>query len=251
LRFSKYNNLLLKDIFVTKKIPECLSLIVNVIGLFGFIFNFLVWCNWIPGYEFKKLLANSVYPQVYLFPAQQIRLSPSFVDKAQNSQVERAHWSLKKYNIVAYQADGLEPTFTIPPSEGGIYQLEVKLKLLDEDKERSGRTNIYVVQDKPEKIKTASKATIKKGMSGLSDELLKAVQVHGGEVYEGSMKWKTIDSSQIGPASITIPENTELASFKGQAIIRAKGSGKNLLDYGTFPTALKDVPVIQGAELKK
>lgn len=207
----------------------------NVTGAIFVVGNFLIWMNLIPSYEFKRVPSKSVEPKIFLFPAQKIQLNPGFFDGTQVAQIEKAEWYLKKNGKEAYRTEGLQPTFSMPPTEGGIYQLEVKLKLLDEAADRTGVANIYVVQTEDKKtVTTKSKIVEKITSNRLSEELLKAAKSNGIEVYEGLSKWKTLPGAQIDSTSITIPENTEFASFNGQLMFRVRGDEKDLNKYNAI-----------------
>lgn len=214
----------------------------NITGAFFVVGNFLIWMNLVPSYEFKRVPSKSVEPKIFLFPAQKIQLNPGFFDGTQVAQIEKAEWYLKKNGKEAYRTEGLQPTFSMPPTEGGIYQLEVRLKLLDEATDRTGVANLYVVQSEDKKVVAKKSKIVEKITSNsLSEELLKEAKSNGIEVYEGLSKWKTLPGVQIDSTSITIPKNTEFTSFNGQLMFRVRGNEKDLNKYNVIATPAEAV----------
>ncbi|HTM64409.1 MAG TPA: hypothetical protein VL360_07915, partial [Gammaproteobacteria bacterium] len=107
--------------------------------------------NIMPYYRVKIFPVNTVNPTISLFPGQKIRLNFDSNSIISHSDINSAHWSLLKGRKTLFTEEGLEPTFTLPPTTGGSYQLKVTLNMSD-NTSLTGQTNFYVVQDLPKQV---------------------------------------------------------------------------------------------------
>jgi hypothetical protein len=202
------------------------------------IFNFCVWMNWIPGYEFKKLPKNIVEPQIQFFPGQRIRAYAAFVDGSQQMQISKANWLLSKHDTPIRTGENREQTFDLPP-ESGIYELSVTLRMDGETRDRHGAINIDIV-DIPVKENLIKKETKIPVESVLSPDFLDSARKYGIEVYRGKGEgWKQTADVKIESSSITIPQNTVLPNVNGQVLMRIKGEEQKFTGYSAFPTPIE------------
>lgn len=205
-------------------------MLYKIWGFISIIITSLVFFNWVPGYYVSWHRTNSVLPIVSVFPGQKIRLKLNFYEVLSDSEISSVKW-----DIGGLSADGLEPTFTLPPAKGGIYQLNVKVATFD-GKIRKGHGNLYVNQDEPVLIKfnNCSKITISKNDA---NQNLKESSNKGVEIYSGNGRWIEVQKASNTENSVTLSlnPNENIAVYGGRMFYRVKDLSNNLSGYGTAP----------------
>jgi len=224
-----------------------ISALLKAYGFIVIVWGLLSYVDLMPFYQIKLYKVNSVTPTISLFPGQKIRLDFDFHDALAQQDVASAIWYLVKDGKKLYGVNGLRPTITLPPAEGGIYQLEVFARM-DDDKTKSGKINLYVVQDKPEQITVPQAVQLTATIDNNSPEFLKKIQMSGAEVYSGEGKWTKVQtiSTSGNKAVIEVKPNEHISSFNNQLLIRAQDSFNDLNSYGSV-----EVPRMQFESLQK
>jgi hypothetical protein len=212
----------------------------NAIAILCVIFTFctviriiLIYFNLIPGYYVEWHKTDTIVPIVNLFPGQKIRFDLGFYDIVSEQDISSAKWEIMKAGK-HFEVDGRTPTFVLPPTKGGIYQLHVVATTLD-GKIRKGQANLYVVQDEPITIKLSTPTQVHLTAENTNQSLLKDIQSNGVEVYAGQDKWVKAQNINTVNNAVTfgLESNQSISAYEGQVLFRVQGSADKLKDYGS------------------
>lgn len=190
--------------------------------------------NWIPDYDFEGHRTNSITPIINLFPGQKVRLDIKPHGPFNEQNVKSAKWTITK-DSHHFDVDGLKPTIKLPPTTGGIYQLEVEANTLDGEIKK-GESTFYVVQDTPKTITFNTATQVKLALQNTSPPLLKAIQSEGLQIYSHN-QW--IDAKNVSATSnvltFTLEPNESISMYgdERQIFFRVKNEKTKLSSYDT------------------
>ncbi|MBX9587122.1 MAG: hypothetical protein K2X50_07665 [Gammaproteobacteria bacterium] len=203
-----------------------------------------IWLNLIPGYYLEWHRIDSLEPIINLFPGEQIGLDMEFYDSFPRKNISSASWKVIRGNDVIFNEDGLEPTFTLPPTEGGIYKLQVEATTIVGSK-RKGESAFYVIQDKPKTKRIHMSTSVKLTPQDTNPSLLKNIQSNGAEVYSGNGRWtaiKVLKTNDGVNLSFKPNEDISLYGDNNKLLFRSKNEINKLSSYGSahFPIKSPD-----------
>jgi hypothetical protein len=224
----------MKKVFIWLKDNLYFNGFIKIYGVVMLFWGLFSYFDLMPFYQVKLFKINSITPTVNLFPGQKIRLNFDFHQVIARQDINAANWQLLKDDKVLFEEKGLEPTISLPLTDGGIYQLRVNAKLIDETI-KTGQINLYVVQDIPKQVILLHSAEVNLTTENNTLQFLKNVQSNGAEVYVGNGQWAKVEigSSSENKVAVKFKPNEPVSSFNDEMLIRAQGSAKDLSNYGT------------------
>lgn len=200
------------------------------------IFFLLCYLNLVPGYQVRLIKTNTVTPTISLLPGTQLRLGIDNYDQSIKGDIADIKWVLKK-GTSRFTFSGLDPTITLPPTETGLYQLDIVVTMLD-GSIKYGHASIYVVQDKPAIVTLTQPMKFEITSNGTNPELFKNAQPPQNtiEVYSGNRKWTKAKkvSQDNNTAVFELNTNDVISSFNNQMIIRSEGAKEQLNSYSSI-----------------
>lgn len=218
-----------------------LAVICVCYTIYSLIKSLVIWLNLWPGYYLEWHRVDSLEPVIYLFPGEQIRFDMEFYDSFPKKKISSASWKIIKGTKVVYNQDGLEPTFILPTTSGGIYKLQAEAMTVIGEK-RKGESTFYVIQDEPIIKKIINPASIKLTPQDTSLSLLKSIQASGAEVYSGNGQWTTINvlSTNSG-VDLSFKPNDDILLYRGnnKILFRSKNEINKLSSYGSANFSIK------------
>ncbi len=209
---------------------------IRLSGFIAIIWSILSYYDIMPFYQVKLIKINSITPITYFLPGTQLRLGFESHDNSSNNEIATVKWTLTKGHN-SYEVEGLEPTITIPPTESGLYVLNVAVTMLN-GTTKHGQSNLYIVQDKPVMVKLNKplrlnlSITDKKNTPTFSDHF----HENDIEVYSGNGEWTLAKNASNNRKSINfeLMPNDSFTTFDNKIIVRTYGKSKELNNYDSI-----------------
>lgn len=217
-----------------KKLKSPIDWIARVWTIGTILIVLLNHFNWIPGYQIVRYRSDSISPYISLFPGEQIQLDFSFHDTTPRSAVTSADWRISQNSQILFEKNELNPTVTLPLTNGGIYQLMLTA-ITDDGTIKKGQTNINVAQVSPIIVRSPTPNQLLLTSQNTTNVLLNKIKSNGVELYAGNNEWINPKSMATlgGGVVIQLQQNQNIALFNNKILFRTKESENYLSSYGS------------------
>jgi len=215
--------------------------IAAIWGVICFAWFILSYFNIAPFYEIKLIPKDSVEPFINVFSGQDVQLDFNKASYFRSSEALKADWKISdgKHN---YMVSGLRPIFKLPDSYEGIYNLSLNVLLIN-NKMFAGMSNIYVVQQKTNIVKTTKTIEVNireqesSNFSYIHSPNFVGEKIKNVEVYSDNNKWleKEITKTQGNSFSFKLNTMEQIKTVNDRIILRYKSPDNKSYNYISIP----------------
>jgi hypothetical protein len=217
---------------MTYKTKQRIRLTYEVLSGLTVLIQFALWIGWVPGYRAKYVREDSITPLIYLFPGQKLRLKPQYEGLLDERDINQVRWNIRGENF-NFSQSGLQPT-VIAPAEGGVYQIDVGIKVEGERSDRLGRTSMYIVQDQPRASRVKKGDTAKLEIPSESPRSVEQPANRVLEIYAGKGNWQPYEDVKFTGDEVEFTKTDSVPTVQGKILFRLKGQGRSEAEYGTI-----------------